>query len=272
MGACAGEQARSSAPPSAAPASQPAKPPEPTSSAPVAPASPTPTAVAESKPAPAAEPEPKADPPDPELLRQLSLGALEPERFRKASLSVALEAARRSYRATVYAVRSGRWREELRTSCKVNEAGGRPAKALVTDEQGRVRALVILTGSDDSFWQLRYLFDDHERIRLLFLAHADVTEAASQHLVVFGQGGDVLACDRILMKRGSAPFENFFCGSPEPDVPEPRPKLDRAVQQALREQPPPPQKPQKARNELLEHHRTIVPRAEFDECLPTQSP
>src|SRR5688572_30635342 len=87
--ACAGEQARSSAP--QASATPTPSPPAATSSAPVEPASPAPTATAESEPAPAAEPEPKAEPPDPELLKQLSLGALEPERFRKASLSGALE-------------------------------------------------------------------------------------------------------------------------------------------------------------------------------------
>jgi hypothetical protein len=188
----------------------------------------------------------------------LSLLTLDPYRFRQARVAPKLDGARTFFRAAIQGLRNGGWREEVRTRCEDVVAG----KALIMDELQRIRALVIHASSDDGSARIGYVFDEHERLRLLYHWQIHYRGTTVENLVLFAPGGEVLACDHVRLKVGSGDDVNL-CWQPKPE-PERPPKLDRAVQDALRD--PARPKPRDEDIDLLAEYRDVDPRREFGQC------
>ncbi len=125
-------------------------------------------------------------------------------------------------------------------------------EALVVDDQSKVRGLVAMGGGDDSYAELRFVFDEEERLRLIFMGYANVAGSVSEHLLVLDQSRHVLVCDNLVDRAGLAV---------DPCVDEdPPPKLDPAVQRAIGT------KAHEPRNALRERLLAIDPREEFALC------
>jgi len=186
-----------------------------------------------------------AEPVDPALLERLSVVARKPKRLAR------LEGARTLYDAVVNGLRTGKWREEKRVRCLERSEGA----ALVIDDQRKLRAFTLLGGTEDSYQELRFFFDEQEHLRLLFLNRADVEGGSSQHLVHFDPHGGVLACDKFVEKVGMPVFD--LCEDENPP-----PKLDKEVARAVGN------RPHKPRNRFRENLQALDPRKTFEQCTP----
>jgi len=223
---------------------------------------PKPTGSATDRPAPVttalpeAGPPPAFAPPDPALLKQLSAFAREPEGLRAPHFTGQFSGARKFYDDAKSALHHRRWTETQRTQCPHREGDAvlTKGKALVTDEAARVRVLTIVGGTGDHAHEVRYFFDDQERLRLLFITCADVQGGMAEHLVWFDAGGQVLACDNLVEKQGLPGWDLCVDENPEP-------KLDPAVRAAL-----PDAGPHQPRNRLREELQAVDAWAEFGEC------
>jgi hypothetical protein len=204
-----------------------------------------------------AEPKRGNEPADPSLRERLSAVAVQPARFRDPSLKGFAD-ARQLYQLVEIALQARHWGEEKRFPCpnKYDGSLGTDGEALVTDAHGKVRALTIVGGTDDHYREVRFFFDEAERLRLLFLRYADVQGGSAQNLVYFNGQGDVLACDKFSEKTGLADWD--LCTDENAPV-----KVDGEVAQALRVRPRP-----KPRNRLREVLQVIHPRETFDKCAP----
>jgi hypothetical protein len=189
------------------------------------------------------------------LLERLSAVAREPQRFHAVSQRP-LDDARQMYLMVAAGLRSGAWHEEKRVHCpERNGAFAAEGAALVTDANGRIRALTVLGGTDDHYDEQRFFFDEALHLRLLFLKYADVQGGAAEHLVYFDMNGAVLACDKLAERIGMADWD--LCSDENPP-----PRLDADVAKVLRDESHVP------RNRMRETLQKIDPRNAFEACEP----
>jgi hypothetical protein len=110
-----------------------------------------------------------------------------------------------------FEVKSKRWKEELRTRCRDSHGFGH-SKALVTDENDRIRALTEAGGSDDSAGTSSLFYDENERLRCLFISYGHYSGTSTEQLVAFDARGAALGCDYLVLKRGASMWN--LCESP----------------------------------------------------------
>lgn len=144
--------------------------------------------------------------------------------------------------------RAGKFHQQFR---KCWESGGvLDGRALVvTDDNRRLRAYFEETGSEDSAGTLRYFYDAHGRLRLLFVESANVDHGSYQWAVALDSRGSMLGCRMRTLHTGGGPGN--LC---EDDVEEPsRPSVASSVRGAVRVPAPKKRKvtPNKWRSELL---------------------
>ncbi len=240
VASCAPPAAPAESAPPAAPSAVVLAPPSAPTPAPVPTASAAPVVEAPSEAS-----ESVAEPVDPALLERLSVVARKPKRLAR------LGEARKLYDAVVNGLRAGSWQEEKRVRCGERIEGA----ALVTDAQGKLRAFTLLGGTEDSYQELRFFFDEAERLRILFVNRADVEDGSSQQLVHFDPGGAVVACDKLVEKIG-LPIADL-CEDQNPP-----PKLDKEVARAVGN------RPHKPRNRYREDLQALDARSTFEQCAP----
>ena len=114
--------------------------------------------------------------------------------------------------------------------------------------------MTLVGGTDDHYHELRFFFDEAERLRLLFLSYANVHGGSAQHLVYFNGQGELLACDKF--SEGNGLHEWDLCMDESAPV-----KVDKEVAQTLRDQAGP-----KPRNRLREVLQVVHPRETFGKC------
>ncbi len=149
--------------------------------------------------------------PDPECDPYQSQVSFAPERpprqldlvaeMRWASAAAMLDAVARGQA-------SGNWRELKKPCC--GATGG--ASVLVVDEQGRSRALLERVATEHSGNEVRSYFDETGRRRLIFFLRNDDMGGSYEELVLFGDGGQVEACDVLVIKEGS-PYPSLCAGA-----------------------------------------------------------
>lgn len=92
-------------------------------------------------------------------------------------------------------LRTREWSEEQRVQCPMNADGGTDGVAVVVDADNKIRALTVLGGTGDHYHQIRLIFDEEERPRVLLFGWADVEGGVSNQRVTFDAAGDVRVCE-----------------------------------------------------------------------------
>jgi hypothetical protein len=191
---------------------------------------------------------------------RLRADAREPRRFRQSLLPRPLADARGFYVALLESTRQGAWRQQFKTHCADEYDGNVTTEgmSLVSDERNVIRMLVVIGGTGDHGHELRYMFDEHGRLRLLFLLYADVAGGTGEHLAFFHSDGSLAACDDLV--GGSQGLARWsLC-----DDDNPLPVLDKDVAQILKDS-----ARHTPRNRQREALQAVDPRAEFAKCNVT---
>lgn len=166
-------------------------------------------------------------------------------------------AAKAFWEQALAAVSEGRWQETRRTHCGgYHEGGATDGVALATDASGNARILTVLGGTGDHYEEDRYVFDPENRLRLFFLARADVQGGKDEHLVFFDRSGTVLACDDLFQKVGLATVT--YCTDDNAEM-RPAREIESVLRDEARHRP---------RNAFRDALLQIDPRAEYATCLP----
>jgi hypothetical protein len=118
-----------------------------------------------------------------------------------AASASALPKGRLFYRRLVYELKRKTWKEYQRGCC----TGRVSAVAVVVDEAGIVRAVAQSGGSEDSAYTTRYIFDEEERVRLVFFVQRDVHGGSTEQLMTVASDGHVIEC-KALTRKGGWPY------------------------------------------------------------------
>jgi hypothetical protein len=145
------------------------------------------------------------------LRKRLSATAELPVRFQRPTSPAALAYGRGLYRQTVAALASGEWKEKQRLNCRASGGFQSEGRALVTDAQGRPRALTDAGGTEHSYGVFRYFLDENAHVRLVFVVMANEGGMHAEYLIALGANGSVTSCDRVIFARGA--FFYDLCGT-----------------------------------------------------------
>jgi hypothetical protein len=134
---------------------------------------------------------------EPYLGRQLDLASSVPSYFSSTpALRREHELPLRVVQAVTHALRSGRWRIEIRTGCPVEHNGNVfvEGRAVVRDSSGKIRAYAQDSGTGDSasVWKLYY--DSALRLRVAVFSWANYMGQSSDGIVQFDENGHVQSC------------------------------------------------------------------------------
>jgi hypothetical protein len=146
------------------------------------------------------------------------------------------------------------WGEQKRVRCPRTVDGGTEGVAVVVDKNNKVRAFTLLEGTGDHYEEVRIIYDDQERPRLLFVSWSDVEGGSSEQFVRLDAVGTVLDCQDHSLADGLP--RPSLCVDERPDR-----NLSPDVQAALRESND--TGPANRHRDVL---KALVPRDEFAKC------
>lgn len=132
------------------------------------------------------------------LLQKLSAVARHPIRFKEEWTPKGFVQARELFTRVNYELKAGKWKEEQRVQC----GEGTDGRALVTVGSGRVRALTVMGGSEDSYSTRRYFFDDKETLQFVFITYGHVSGTQAEYLMIVDDQSTVVACNTLILKKG----------------------------------------------------------------------